>query len=166
MFEEVGIDSATSRHLLIGDWRSLEYPESWRPSSDHFIVMIAANYRTIHEGQVTSFVNAALDAGACYFVCWGPECEELHDSIDEILVGSMEISDDNVILTTWHDQESLAYAVWFAINVAWPAKRYEDSCQSVVSVVIDNEPWAREVRSWLGDPRALSDHVCGSDEED
>jgi len=166
MFEEVGIDSVTSRHLLIGAWKSLEYPKFWQPPSDHFVVLIAADNRTIPDSEVTSFVNAAINAGACYFVCWGPGCEGLHDSIDRIVIDSMEISSDNVILTTWHDQESLAYAVWFAINVAWPATRYEGSCQSVVTAVVNNDPWASEVRSWFGDPRALADHVCGSNEGD
>lgn len=40
--------------------------------------------------------------------CWGPGCERLHDCFDEADVcHKLDDADAPVVMTTWHDRESL-----------------------------------------------------------
>ena len=67
----------------------------------------------------------------------------------------------SVIMTTWHDQESLDEALWFFLNCAFPATDYEDSCRAELVVVIDNENWATQLKARLADQDALNRDVVG-----
>nr|WP_010546126.1 hypothetical protein [Sphingomonas elodea] len=59
-----------------------------------------------------------LAASRClYFIAWGTDCEAWHDSIDCANLEKFdygEIPDERFILTTWHDNEPLSEALWFA----------------------------------------------------
>jgi hypothetical protein len=62
-----------------------------------------------------------VDGGCRYAVTWGPECEAWHDAIDWAMIDKFEnreVPDEDFIMTTWHDKESLREALWFAGHVA------------------------------------------------
>jgi len=44
-------------------------------------------------------------------------------------------------MTTWHDDERLEEALWFAVNSAFPAGAYEQTCKTLVTVTIGNQDW-------------------------
>ncbi len=55
--------------------------------------------------------------GSRYVVTWGDACEEWHDSIDFANLEAFdfgEIPDEDHIMTTWHSDEPLSEAFWFA----------------------------------------------------
>jgi hypothetical protein len=62
-------------------------------------------------------------------------------------------------MTTSHDGESLAEALWFAINSAWPASAYEDNCRSLLAVTVATADWDQEVVRWLNSPHHLNEEV-------
>jgi hypothetical protein len=69
---------------------------------------------------VSEFVLAALQQGMVYCCVWGPGCEGFHDIIDDIVVedGLSErrvvgATPNDVIMTTWHANESLEEALEF-----------------------------------------------------
>ena len=56
-------------------------------------------------------------AGTKYVVAWGASCEDWHDSVDWAnlrLFDFGEISDADSVMTTWHNDEPLSEAFWFA----------------------------------------------------
>jgi hypothetical protein len=58
----------------------------------------------------------------------------VHDCFDETIVEreldtGVESPDENVIMTTWHSQESLSEVLWFFINSAFPTHAYEKTCK-------------------------------------
>ena len=60
------------------------------------------------------------------FAAWGPDCERVHDIIDEEDIGpNPPPTMDRVVMTTWHDDKSLAEAIWFVLHNSWPDESYE-----------------------------------------
>lgn len=62
-----------------------------------------------------------VDSGCLYLVAWGVDCVASHDSVDWALLTAFdfgEIPDDRFIMTTWHDEEPLSEAFWFAGHCA------------------------------------------------
>jgi len=63
-----------------------------------------------------------LIAGGClYAVTWGVDCEAWHDSVDWANLDAFnfgDIPDDRFVMTTWHADEPLSEAFWFAGNCA------------------------------------------------
>jgi len=57
------------------------------------------------------------DIGSRYVIAWGQSCGDWHDSVDWANLKAFDYGDipdrDNV-MTTWHAEESLSEAFWFA----------------------------------------------------
>jgi len=79
------------------------------------------------DGQVTqdwqSLVSDWLvQSGCLYMMAWGFNCSSWDESVDlsnlEIF-GYGEIPDDQFVMTTWHADEPLSEAFWFAKNTAF-----------------------------------------------
>ncbi len=62
-----------------------------------------------------------VDGGCLYVVAWGTECEKWHDAVDWAVLETFDygdIPDDKFVMTTWHADEPLTEALWFAGNCA------------------------------------------------
>ncbi|MFZ5891951.1 MAG: DUF7684 family protein [Myxococcota bacterium] len=92
----------------------------------------------------------------------------VHDVFD--LVSIERSSDAPVIMSTWHEKESLEEALWFALVSAYPVGTFAEQCGSVVAIAIGS-PGARrsdsrshggptwvygEVVTWLPAPEILA----------
>jgi hypothetical protein len=62
-------------------------------------------------------------------------------------------------MSTWHDSEPLAQALWFAVYSAYPAGHYESKTISTVAAVIANDTWAQAVEGYLEDLSTLNSAV-------
>ena len=52
-----------------------------------------------------------------YVVAWGVQCENWHDTVDWTILEEFDfgdIPDDRFVMTTWHADEPLSEAMWFA----------------------------------------------------
>jgi hypothetical protein len=58
-------------------------------------------------------------------------------------------------MTTWHTDDSLEEALWFAVVSAYPAPPYHLDCTSRVCVAIGNPAWATQIASFLSDLNSL-----------
>ena len=67
-------------------------------------------------------VSAWLVKTGCLYMCaWGTDCSEWDTSVDMANIEANcheEIPEDRFVMTTWHENESLAGAFWFAKNNA------------------------------------------------
>ena len=63
-----------------------------------------------------------VKSGCLYVVAWGIDCETWHNSVDLALLDSFTFCDiptDHLIITTWHDDESLSEALFFVEQCAF-----------------------------------------------
>jgi hypothetical protein len=58
--------------------------------------------------------------GCRYLMAWGRDCEIWHDDVDQanLAMFDFEVPDRDLVMTTWHSDESLAEVFWFAGNCA------------------------------------------------
>ncbi len=59
--------------------------------------------------------------GSLYVIAWGVDCERWHDSIDWAVLDAFEfgdIPDERFVMTTWHSNEPISEAFWYAGNCA------------------------------------------------
>lgn len=62
-----------------------------------------------------------VKGGCLYVVAWGVECEDWHDTVDWTVLEAFDfgdIPDDKFVMTTWHEDEPLSEALWFAGHCA------------------------------------------------
>lgn len=62
-----------------------------------------------------------IDSGCLYMMAWGRECSSWDDSVDYANLenfGFGEIPDDQLVMTTWHENESLEDFFCFAKKTA------------------------------------------------
>jgi len=69
---------------------------------------------------LTSVIRDLIENGAVYLVFFGPRCEEAHDIADRIRDIVMPDATDDVVMTTWHEGESLVDYLWFLAFTAVP----------------------------------------------
>ena len=65
------------------------------------------------DAPLAEFVEACLRDGVQLIAVYGEGCEEVHDSIDELIVGDGS-DDSRFILTSWHTRERFDEVVEFA----------------------------------------------------
>ena len=74
--------------------------ESWRERTTEWLVQI----------------------GCLYAVAWGRECEKWHDSVDGANLREFDfgvIPEERFVMTTWHENDALREAFWFAGQCAF-----------------------------------------------
>lgn len=58
-----------------------------------------------------------VQSGCLYMIAWGLDCSRWDDSVDWANLAEFdygEIPEDSFVMTTWHENEPLAEAFWFA----------------------------------------------------
>ena len=97
-----------------------------------------------------------MSAGMVYCCTWGPECERVHDIIDEVRIqdelGPRQFAGPNandVIMTTWHDDESLADAIDFFLICTCPSDGLAEGSDSWLAISVANSGWKDEIEAAL-----------------
>lgn len=119
LVREHAYDPALERRLfsVVIDSRSELSSQVGLPAR-HFACLLAWDARGVSAETISSLVASLLCAGASYFVCWGPDCERVHDIIDELASDPDNVfgtPPDSSVTSTWHDSETepLRDALWF-----------------------------------------------------
>ena len=136
-----------------------ELPRHINVGSQYFGTLIAWDARAATHDEIVSFVRTLVDAGSVSFVCWGPDCERVHDIADEC---DPYKDNDSVIMTTWHADESLDKAIWYFLNTMFAMADFEHAFRSSVAISVGSEPWASAIRAALCDPRSFSARVLAT----
>lgn len=132
-----------------------EVPSRLALPAGNFVCLLAWDARKVPDRAVIELATRLLGAGACYFVCWGPDCERVHDLIDDVICAAeaaVEVLTDSVIMTTWHDTEPLDEAIFYFLINTWPAEDYEESTHSALAIILGSPLWAAEVAAALDEP--------------
>ena len=110
----------------IEDWPAKKTP--W--SSKRFGLFFAAD----HVFDAAPLAKRALAQGLAFVCVWGPGCVIAEDTFDEVIVGdgTHKETDDDVVLTTSHADESLEEALEFFLDVMTPSKALVPGCDARV----------------------------------
>lgn len=120
-----------------------------RPS-EHFVLFIALDARAMGGEKLAAVARTALHAGASYLCCWGPECSRFHASLDaaeRAVFGDTQ--DDRLVIAACRQGETLEQALWYAVHVAQPSRRFAESTRSVVAVAVANPKWGAQIEACL-----------------
>lgn len=90
--------------------------------TEPYLLLVCADSTKCSVAEISLLVNAAIDTRCAYFCAWGPDCGRLDDIYDETCV-IREIEKLNpppFTMTTWHADQPLHEAVFFALEVVQP----------------------------------------------
>lgn len=136
-------------------------PTSLKVPVRHFVCLLVWDSEQESADEISRVAEVLLSSGCVYFCTWGAGCERAHDIIDEVCIGpDPDPADGSVIMTTWHNDETLDDALWFFLQCTWADKHYEDSCRSALAVLIGSDgERASRIRYALKDPKRFLEEV-------
>lgn len=155
----LGRDSETKRNVVLV---SLETPfDSYiRPNhtGEFFVCFCAMDARNVRDEGLCDFCSRLLHLGCAYLCSWGPDCERVHDRMDDMVVGAHPPQTYlGCVMTTWHADDSLQSALDFFLNCTEPDKEYApDGCDLAVIVCVGSSEWKG----------AIEHHVAARVEDD
>jgi hypothetical protein len=157
VIELVGVEPTHERAMYVVELPRLgDYPDELERPGPHFVAFVAADVAAASDEELARFARTLVTQGASYVCAWGPGCERLRDAVDEV-------RDD--VTTSWHQDDTLDEALWFALFATVPDERYLETTDAVLAVVVAEPKWAAQVRGRLGNPKALSDAVVAPEPE-
>jgi len=80
-----------------------------------FACLLYSNQENVSDAEMMAVANWLLSSGCRYAVCAGIKCSEWHDAIDAADV-IRDPAGQNVVMTSWHENESIQDIVWFWLN--------------------------------------------------
>ena len=130
------------------------------PSGSHFVLFLAWDAVGVPDERVLQAAISLVRGGLSYVVTWGPDCERVHDLFDradiEVNPESNVEGTDTVIMSTWHHDESIEDALWFALNVTYPAVPYENTTVVTIAATVGNAKWSETIDAYLSDLSSLN----------
>jgi hypothetical protein len=115
------------------------------------------------DDKTLAALASRLMAAGCHHVCaWGPDCERVHDIVDGTWIRENPASaalpvdawDPSYVMTTWHDDEPLDEALWFAVFSA-----YVDEHDLSKLLAVASPQYAEHIERLLADTEQLSEDV-------
>jgi hypothetical protein len=130
--------------------------------SKYFILLIVNNSEVIvnHYGKKA---KELINSGLAYLCACGIDCEKIHDIFDEENVRmeidqEIETDEDNVIMTTWHQDESIKESLfYFLYNTATTEKYYSD-CKTSLVLTIGDSNESENIRKYLENQKLLENN--------
>lgn len=156
MLRRHAVDPVMERQLYSLELGSAGPVPSLELPSKNFACLFVCDARGLSTEGVVSLVEPLLRAGASYFVCWGPDCERVHDIVDELTSkpqNAFGIPAGSCVMTTWHSSESLQEALWFFLAASLPDEHYLDSTRAGLAVSVGSASWAAEIAQALDRPQ-------------
>jgi hypothetical protein len=179
----VGRDLQLGRDTFLAVVPSAEdVPADFRLPTKYFCAMVVWDSATASVDSVSRLVESLLRSGCVYVSCWGSGCDRVHDIADEVIVGfqvglmetrSTDAQDlsatgtqERVIMTTGHGEETLDEALHFFLTHTQPGTEYASQCGSAVALAIGQPaPVVERIRAALLDPRAFRAEVDGMNDD-
>ncbi len=157
----LGTDVSDRKFYALDLDRLVDWPARLDVRSPHFVLFVACDAGRLDVDTIATFAETTLDQGLAYLCAWGPDCERVHDIFDECQVmRSLDLprdQDKGVLMTTWHDTETLEDALDFFFRCAVPNKDFAPVCTAWIAAFVGSSEHAGKMRSllyaWLGQKR-------------
>lgn len=117
-------------------------------TTPHFGLLLVAPRWPQDTDLVADAIAQLATAGLACLAVWGEGCERIHDIADEVFCAAdaAESATDAVVMTTWHDGESLEETIDFFRGAAIPDDAYAETCGTWVVAAVRAEDLAAQVR--------------------
>jgi hypothetical protein len=146
----VGHESRSNRALFLASVESVdEWPAVVPALEPSFVAFVALDATGIEGDALCEFAKRLFDQGCVFSCSWGPDCERVHDCFDYAdldRLGWESDAADEFAASPWHEHETLAEALWFAVFSAWPAVH-----EASAVLAICEPRWAAEIEALLRD---------------
>jgi len=143
--EFVGYDVTHERQVWLLKVNTIQTAFAWDElHGEKFVCLCAMDARPIPREALWRFCSHLIDLGCAYFCAWGPDCERVHDIMDEQAIGDNgSAADIGCLMTTWHAKESLLEAIEFFRTCTIPDEEYAPSgCPHGLVIAIGSTEWA------------------------
>ena len=148
----MGRDGITDRDLYFLDLvKSSDMPAQFALSSPHFACFLAWDAREASVEEIDGVLRPLLTSGVAHLCTWGADCKRVHDIADKIF-HRLVSPEGAVVMTTWHDEETLAEAVEFFLNRSFPHEYYEDTLRSGIAISIGSPPATIAIAGMVSNP--------------
>jgi hypothetical protein len=107
-----GVTADPVTYVRISEPEELPSIEHYRPF--RAVVVLEGTYTDEWQDKVSGWL---IDSGCLYMMAWGPNCSSWDDSVDYAQTQKYlpdEAPDEEFVMTTWHNDESLEDVLWFA----------------------------------------------------
>lgn len=81
-----------------------------------FACLLYSNQDDATSDEMMSVANWLISSGCRYVVCAGSKCSEWHDIVDTVDI-IRDPDTQNLVMTTWHENETVEDVVWFWLNL-------------------------------------------------
>jgi len=120
---------------------------------EDFVCVLFANDPSVTPEEQYSQSRELVAAGCKFALCAGINASSWHDAIDDAYLATDENyspPDETMIMTTWHENESLAEVMWVALHCT----DFDDHHfrKLLVLLVGPDSKVEQEVRSYLSKP--------------
>lgn len=97
------------------------------------------------------FCGHLLRYGCAYLCTWGPDCERVHDVMDEEVVGENPPETDvGCVMTTWHDKDSLAGALEYFFDCTVPDSDFApNGCDRALIISVGSPVWDEAIERYV-----------------
>jgi hypothetical protein len=121
----LGRHSGSNRELYLISLESFE-DQLWSFSGGgRFTSFCAMHAREISSPAIATFCSHLLQLGCAYLCTWGPDCERVHDIMDqEVVYGHQWDQSMGCVMTTWHADDTLQSALDFFLDCTEPDEAY------------------------------------------
>jgi hypothetical protein len=127
-------------------------------SQANFGLFVAMNAIGVEDDSILQGAKKLLSQGLACLCTWGPDCERVHDLFDiaarEI---NSQLSGDDVIMTSWHSDESMGEALWYFVNAAFVTEKFEKTCKDWIIAPISNLEWEQQIPTTIAQMNTISE---------
>jgi hypothetical protein len=128
-----------------------------------FVAFVALDTREASGERLRDLARDLLEDGCVYVCSWGPDASRVHDVFDEVIIEA-EIAGrpyvEDRLMTSWHPEQSLDDALWFAVFAAFPP---EGEAPAVLAVC--DPEWSEAIESRFADSRKWNEQVLAAEDE-
>jgi len=144
------------KQFAVVDVPQLRWPATLQVPAKRFRLLVAADTNLLPDEVISEFAEAALSAGMVYLCAWGNGCSRFHDIVDKVLVkddlGERRFSgpdSDDVIMTTWHDDEPFEETLDYLACCAVPTDGFVEESNFRLVITVAHPEWAAQARQFL-----------------
>ena len=121
------------RFVLIEINNLHELTERLASLSRHYALFTAVDSSQEESSNLLVDAEKLVSSGLAYLCAWGRGCEQWHDCVDKVeqAMAARHATED-VLMTTWHSNETLDEALFFFRFGTLPTESYAKDCTDYV----------------------------------
>jgi hypothetical protein len=130
--------------------RLQDWPSKLTIPSEYFVLFLACDAKRKSNPLIRRVGRKAIRQGMRAACTWGPDCERVHDRLDDACNEfDSQPTSKSVVMTTWHSCEGLKEALWYFLHCAFATEKYSRRCRSWLAVVVGNPKLAAKAARYI-----------------